>query len=207
MSAPNPLLDRPVWAPVWLPALDDPRQVRIFRWVIGIVFAAGLAACVVQSADSPADPHLGTAPTSAVGSLAERFGTIMVHIVTGTGQALDLCLLHADDPGERTQGLMGVTDLQGYAGMLFSNDTSVENRYVMIDTVMPLSITWWQDGGAFRSGTDMSPCTESDPDACERYAASGPYRYAIEVPQGALADAGIDESAHLELGAEGCTPS
>ncbi len=207
VSVRNPLLDPPAWAPAWLPSIDDDRQLRVFRWIIGAVFAAGLAACVVQGADSPADPELGAAPTGSDASLAAQFGTILVDIVTGTGQALELCLLHADDPGERTQGLMQVTDLQGYDGMLFSNDTSVENRYVMIDTVMPLSITWWQDGGAFRSGTDMVPCTESDPNACARYAATGPYRYAIEVPQGSLADAGIDESARLEIGAEGCTPS
>lgn len=204
-AVPDPLLDRPSWAPAWLPSIDDDRQVKIFRWVLYVVFTAGLMACVTEGANSPADPELGAAPTPS--ELAARFGTIMVDIVTGTADVLELCLLHADVAPERSQGLMQVSDLEGHDGMLFSNEGSVESPYIMVNTVMPLTITWWQDGGGFRSTTDMVPCTEADTAACTRYTATGPYRYAIEVPQGALGSAGIDESARLQIGSEGCTPS
>ena len=200
----DPLLDRPEWAPAWVPSIDDERGVKILRWVLYAVFAAGLMACVTEGANSPADPELGVAPPSA---LAARFGTIMAEIVTGTGQVLELCLLHADQAPEREQGLKQVTDLEGHDGMLFSNEGSVDTPFLMTDTVVPLSITWWQDGGAFRSSTDMVPCTEPDPSTCTSYPPGGPYRYAIEVPEGALAAAGIDESARLQVGAEACTPS
>ena len=211
---PDPLLDRPAWAPRWLPSIDDDRQVRILRWALGAVFAAGLTACITEGANLPADPELGAPAVTIDGSgngtgsgLAATFGTIVVDIVTGTGQVLNLCLLHADDAAERSRGLMEVSDLEGYDGMLFSNETSVENQFIMVNTVMPLSITWWQDGGAFRSATDMTPCTEADPADCARYPSGGPYRYAIEVPQGALATAGIDETASLRVGGEACSPS
>ena len=200
----HPLLQRPAWAPRWVPSIDDTDRIQVLRWCLIAVFAAGLAACVVESANSPADPELGASPASA---LAARFGTVLVEIVTGAGDVIELCLLDADDPEERSRGLMEVTDLEGHDGMLFRNDAPVENRFVMIDTVLPLSITWWHEDGSFVSATDMTPCTEEDPDACPRYPAAGPYREAIEVPQGALADAGIDESSRLLVGDRGCAPA
>lgn len=62
---PDPLLDRPEWAPRWLPSIDDDRQVRLLRWALGIVLAAGLLACVTEGANSPPDPELGP-PVSVV---------------------------------------------------------------------------------------------------------------------------------------------
>lgn len=198
------LLDRPSWAPSWIPSIDDVRQVRMLRWALAAVFAAGLAACVARGADNPADPVLGE--VRPAGALAARFGTVIVDLVTAAGQAVTLCLLDANDSDERGQGLMGVTDLGGYDGMLFRHDGEVESQFVMIGTPMPLSITWWRADGLFRSGTDMTPCIDEAPDECARYAAGGPYRWAIEVPQGALADAGLGEESRLTVGETGCVP-
>lgn len=188
---PDPLLDRPAWAPRFLPSVDDVRSMRWFRWMVGLVLAAGCAACVAESANSPADPELGdpiddpvVGDESPVVGLAADFGTILVDLMTASGEVLELCLLHADEPAERSQGLMGVTDLEGHDGMLFSFDTDVQSSFVMIDTVTPLSISWWEAGGSFVSGTDMEPCTEADDADCARFPADGPYRYAVEVFQG-----------------------
>lgn len=198
------LLDRPSWAPAWVPSIDDVRQVRVLRWALIAVFAAGLTACVARGADNPADPVLGD--IRPAGQLAAHFGTVLVDLVTSTGGAVRLCLFDADTPEERGQGLKGVTDLDGYDGMLFRHDAEVESQFVMIDTPMPLSITWWQADGRFRSGTDMTPCTDLTPDECARYAASGPYQWAVEVPQGALADVGLGEGSRLTVGETGCVP-
>jgi uncharacterized membrane protein (UPF0127 family) len=203
------LLDRPSWAPSWVPSIDDVRQVRFLRWAVGLVFIAGLASCMEEGADAPADPVLGapiTSVTAAPSELAARFGSVMVQILTAGGQVLELCLLHADTPEERSRGLMEVADLEGHDGMLFANEAPVDNPFIMVDTVMPLSITWWQADGSFLSATDMTPCTEADPAACPRYPAGGAYRWAIEVPQGALADAAIGDGARLAVGEAGCTP-
>lgn len=175
---PDRLLDRPRWAPAWL-SIDDVRAMRWFRWMVGLVFAAGAAACVVESADRPADPVL-----EEPSGLAAKFGTILVDVLTASGEALELCLLHADVPEERARGLMEVTDLEGHDGMLFSFDTDVQSNFVMIDTVTPLTISWWAADGSFVSSTDMEPCTEADDGDCARYPAAAPYRYAIEVFQG-----------------------
>lgn len=216
----DPLLDRPDWAPAWIPTVHDHSAMRWLRWVLGAVFFAGLASCVVEGADRPADPVLGepidetpaetpsesiddpvvsaTSPTLAgeVSELAATFGTIVVDLVTAGGEVLELCLLDANETAERPQGLKGVTDLEGHDGMLFRWDQDVSSNFVMVDTVVPLTISWWTADGGFVSSTDMEPCTEADAADCTRYGADGPYRFAVEVPQGALPEAGA--GARLE---------
>lgn len=175
--------------------------MKLLRWLLITVFVVGLGSCVVESADSPADPELGPPVDSA---LAARFGTVLVEIVRGSGEVLELCLLHADTAAERSRGLMEVTDLEGHDGMLFSNDAPVDNPYVMIDTVMPLSITWWQADGSFVSTTDMTPCTEANPQDCPRFPPAGPYQFAVEVPQGAI---DVGDGSRLHVRDQSCTPA
>lgn len=245
MPGPNPLTDRPSWAPAWVPSVEGGPGLRVLRWSLAAVLAAGLASCVSRGADSPENPTLGalattttsstttstaavaldpavstpdTAPgatssssstpaSNPISALAAQFGTIMVELLNGAGETMQLCLFHANNGPERSQGLMGVTDFEGYDGMLFANETPVDNQFYMAGTPTPLSITWWQADGSFRNATDMEPCTETDFAQCERYPSEGSYRWAIEVPQGALDDFDIDENATFTLQSEGCTPS
>ncbi|MFP5321909.1 MAG: DUF192 domain-containing protein, partial [Acidimicrobiia bacterium] len=100
------------------------------------------------------------------------------------GEVLELCLLHADTDEERAQGLMQVTDLEGHDGMLFSVDQPSEGAFYMYRTVTPLTIAWFDPGGAFVSRADMAPCASDDPAACERYPPGGAWTSAIEVVQG-----------------------
>lgn len=205
----DPLLDPPSWAPAWLPTVDDVRGARLLRWLVTAVFVAGVAACVTESADSPADPTLGpvasdtTAPAPA-GGLAERFGTVAAQLVAVSGEVLELCLLHADTMEERATGLMQVTDLEGHDGMLFSVDEPTDGAFYMYRTLLPLTISWWDGDGAFVSRADMVPCESEDPAACERYPAAGPYRSAIEVVQGAPLAERFGPGARLQVGTDAC---
>lgn len=205
----DPLLDPPSWAPSWLPTVDDVRGFRLLRWLVAAVFVAGVAACVTESANSPADPQLGpvasdTKTSAPAGGLAERFGTVAAQLIAVSGEVLELCLLHADTPEERSTGLMQVTDLEGHDGMLFSMEEPTEGAFYMYRTLLPLTISWWDGAGAFVSRTDMAPCGSADSAACERYPAAGPYRYAIEVVQGAPLAARFEPGARLQVTAEGC---
>lgn len=205
----DPLLDPPSWAPSWLPTVDDVRGARLLRWLVTAVFVAGVAACVTEGADSPADPELGpvsTAPTGTAPSdgLAARFGTVAARLVAVSGEVLELCLLHADTPDERATGLMQVTDLEGYDGMLFSTEEPNEGAFYMYRTLLPLTIGWWDGEGAFVSRADMVPCDSEDPATCERYPAAGPYRFAIEVQQGDPLAVRFEPGARLQVGADAC---
>lgn len=77
----------------------------------------------------------------------------------------------------------------------------------VVEIALPLSVTWWQADGSFRSATDMVPCTEEDPNTCARYPATGPYLHAVVVPQGSLVGAGIDASSRLRVLEDGCKPT
>ena len=205
----DPLLDPPPWAPAWLPTVDDVRGARLLRWLVTAVFVAGVAACVTEGANSPADPELGpvaaeTTTSAPAGGLAERFGTVAAQLVALSGEVLELCLLHADTPDERATGLMQMTDLEGHDGMLFSMEEARTGAFYMYRTLLPLTIGWWDAEGAFVSRADMVPCESEDEAACERYPAAGPFRYAIEVVQGDPLAARFEPGARLQVGAEAC---
>lgn len=93
----------------------------------------------------------------------------------------------ADTPALRGRGLMGVTDLGDLDGMLFVFGSDTETGFWMKDTLIPLDIAFFTEGGAFVDLLRMEPCTE---EPCPVYAAASPYRYAIEAPAGDLAFVG-----------------
>lgn len=172
----------------------DPR-LRLLRWLIAGLLVAGFGACLAKGADRPDDPEVVTSKAFP------DFGEIGFRITPADPQALpsttERCALLAGTEQQRAQGLMGVTDLKGYVGMLFRYSGDSTGGFYMRNTPMPLSIAWFGGDGQFVSAADMEPCDDR-PD-CPIYAAAGPYRYALEVPKGALVELGIGPGAVLEL--------
>jgi hypothetical protein len=95
---------------------------------------------------------------------------------------------------DRRQGLMGVTDLLDLDGMLFSFDGDTTSAFWMKDTLIPLDIAFFDGAGSLVSVTTMEPCRQ---DQCPTYEAEGPYRFALEARQGALA--ALPADARLEF--------
>ena len=89
----------------------------------------------------------------------------------------------AETPNERSQGLMGVTDLAGLDGMLFVFPSDSDGGFWMKDTLIPLDIAFFAADGVLVDVLTMEPCTA---DPCPTYRPGGAYRYAVEAPQGAL---------------------
>ncbi|MEN8113891.1 MAG: DUF192 domain-containing protein [Actinomycetota bacterium] len=104
----------------------------------------------------------------------------------------DVAVAVADTEAQRAQGLMGVTDLGGLDGMLFVFSETTGTGFWMKDTLIPLDIAFFDDDGGFVDGFTMEPCVE---DPCPVYRPSGPYRYALEAPEGDLAF--VDEASLL----------
>ncbi len=101
----------------------------------------------------------------------------------------------ADTPDERSQGLMGVTDLDGLDGMLFVFQADSDVGFWMKDTLIPLDIAFFDADGAFVDRLMMEPCTA---DPCPTYQPVGSYRYALEAPAGDLSF--VDEGTSLVYG-------
>ena len=88
--------------------------------------------------------------------------------------------------------------MAGYDGMLFAFPEDTESGFWMSDTPMPLSIAWFDADGGLVSTADMEPGPEGGD--CPTYPAQGPYRFALEVPQGDLEALGVTTDSRMAVG-------
>jgi uncharacterized membrane protein (UPF0127 family) len=130
--------------------------------------------------------------------LLDGFAETAVSITDATGEVTGCCVLVAVTAGQRERGLMQVTDMGGYDGMLFVWNADTSGGFWMRNTPMPLSIAFFDAEGGFVSATDMAPCDDSA--NCPTYPSGGTYRFALEVPQGKLADLGVAEGSTIDIG-------
>ena len=147
-----------------------------------------------------------TGPFAAGRTPLPGFEERAITVTTGAGEQLSFCVLAALNALQRSRGLMTVTDpeLGGYDGMLFVFEAESEGGFWMRNTPMPLTIAYLDAEGRLVDETDMTPCRDSP--ECPGYPPAGPYRMALEVPQGGLERLRIDESSRLAVG-EGCAPA
>lgn len=106
----------------------------------------------------------------------------------------------AATPAQRARGLMGRTQLDDDAGMLFVFEQADRHCFWMKDTPLPLSIAFLADDGTVVGMADMQPFTTVP------HCAPVPVRHALEVRQGALENRGIAHGTRFSggpLGAAG----
>ncbi len=101
----------------------------------------------------------------------------------------------ADNPGERSIGLMNRDSLAPNAGMLFVFEEAGVHCFWMRNTRIPLSIAFIDDDGAIVNIEDMEPFDESG-----NHCPAKPVRFALEMAQGWFARRGIDAGARLRAG-------
>jgi hypothetical protein len=102
----------------------------------------------------------------------------------------------ADTTAERRTGLMGRESLSRYDGMAFVWAGPVQSSFWMKDTLIPLSIAFWDQEGRIVSILDMEPC-RADP--CPTYGPDAPYVGAVEVRQGELERHGVGVGDTVDL--------
>ena len=94
----------------------------------------------------------------------------------------------ADDETERRVGLMGRTSLAADAGMAFLFPEPSSWSFWMKDTLIPLSIAFWDEEGSIVAILDMQPCRD---DECPTYDPGVDFVGALEVNQGFFEEHGI----------------
>ena len=162
----------------------------------------GLDALAAASGNAPAvgGADVDEPPGPDERSSVPDVGEVAASITAEDGTVTACCLMVASTDAQRQRGLMQVTDLGGYQGMVFVWDHDTEGAFWMYNTVTPLSIAWFDADGAFVSSSDMEPCTSDDADECPMYPPDGEYRFALEVFEGDLDDLGVGPGSRLALG-------
>lgn len=143
---------------------------------------------------APADPADPAEPSEL--PAMPPFATARIVLVDPDGRQVAMPVYVADDDATRKQGLMGVTDLPSDAGMVFLFPEDRDGGFWMKNTLLPLSIAFFDADGTVGAVLDMEPC-EADP--CPSYKPGVTYRGALEVNQGAFADIGLEEGWTVDL--------
>jgi len=140
------------------------------------------------------------------GTVADEFGTASLVIRRADGTVCELCTYAARNRQQWSQGLMGVTDLDGHDGMIFVFDEPGVHTFWMKDTVMPLSAAWFAPDGAFVAAFDMDPCTP-DTTRCPSFGPPDVVTHVLEVPQGDFERLGIGDGSVLQSVGAPCAPA
>lgn len=156
-----------------------------------------LAAALVLGACSGGEPAPGpTSPPVRTTATAPQLR------IETDGGPVEVRVEVADDPEERASGLMNRTSLANDAGMVFLFDRPTNGGFWMKDTLIPLSIAFWDERGRIVAILDMEPCRE---DPCPVYEPGATYVGALEVNQGFFDRQGVDlgDLVGLEGAADG----
>lgn len=171
-----------------------------------VVLALALTACSSATGVGPAPTDGPTAATTSAAAptdaaspapVIEPSGPFRVDTITlrGDDRRAQVDVWIADEPELRSRGLMAREFLPAGAGMLFTYTSSRSGNFWMRDTLIPLSIAFFDGDGAVLDILDMQPCEQLP---CPTYGPDRAYRYALEVPQGWFAAAGIDRTWQLD---------
>jgi uncharacterized membrane protein (UPF0127 family) len=126
-------------------------------------------------------------PEQSVAPSADALPTGTLRVRTRAGEVA-LSVEIAETQQARATGLMGRTTLAADSGMVFLFEAPTDGPFWMKDTLIPLSIAFWDAGGRIVSVLDMEPC-RADP--CPLYSPGVTYVGAVEVNQGFFEDQGI----------------
>lgn len=149
-------------------------------------------------------PPLGV---QSEGVRPEGFESVTLRIFAdgdGGAPAHELCVWEAATAAQRTRGLMGVTDLAGRQGMIFVYAEKRSTSFTMRNTLMPLSIAFFDAEGLYLDAFDMEPCGA---EPCPTYPTPDGFRVALEVPVGELALWGVGPGVRAQRGIGCDTPS
>jgi uncharacterized membrane protein (UPF0127 family) len=125
---------------------------------------------------------------------SERSGATL-HIDT-EGDVVEVRVEVADSQVEMARGLMGREHLDEDAGMVFVSPEPTDTSFWMKDTLIPLSVAFWDEGGRIFRIHDMEPCRE---EPCPLYEPGGPWIGAVEVNRGFFEAHGVQVGDRVRL--------
>jgi uncharacterized membrane protein (UPF0127 family) len=160
------------------------------------VVCAGLIVClIIGSCGGSDDAPEQRARTAATPSPSPTFDSATALIDTGEESVL-IDVEVAETERQRQLGLMNRKSLQEDAGMVFVFFEPTTGGFWMKNTLIPLSIAFFDVDGKILEILDMEPCTK---DPCEIYDPGVTYMGALEVNQGAFDRWNVEEGDFIQL--------
>jgi uncharacterized membrane protein (UPF0127 family) len=158
---------------------------------------AGHAMIKARGARRPTICALAAVATAVVlagcgGDAAKR--TLVIE--TDEGE-VEVAVEVADNLWERARGLMGREELDEDAGMVFLVDEPTSTPFWMKDTLIPLSVAFWDRERRIFRIRHMEPC-RAEP--CPYYWPGGPWIGALEVNRGFFEEHGVEVGDRVSLG-------
>lgn len=168
------------------------------RWRRLIAAAALTAAACTPGAQPAQTPASAPAPTPAVSLRpSEPFGLTTARLEPPDGgSAVALPVYDAYTSEARARGLMHRRQLPRRAGMVFRFSGPTQGGFYMKNTLIPLSIAFFDRDGDVVDVLDMPPC-KSDP--CPTYVPRAAYTGALEVNRGFFDSVGLKPGWRIRL--------
>ena len=133
-----------------------------------------------------------TTTAVATGPVFER-GTAVIESARGD---VEVDVEIAETPVQRQFGLMHRESLASEAGMVFLYPKETRGGFWMKNTLIPLSIAYFNGDGEILRILDMEPC-KADP--CPAYDPQVAWRGALEVNKGAFARWGVSAGDRIRV--------
>ncbi|HYI44287.1 MAG TPA: DUF192 domain-containing protein [Actinomycetota bacterium] len=168
----------------------------MFRTVLVVVVLA-LVTASCDGAGRVAEQEKGTLcdPVDPLPSPAPDFPPARALIDSGEDSVLvDLVIAESDE--QHQFGLMFREEFPEDCGMAFLFFEEHRGGFWMKNTLIPLSIAYFDEEGEILAILDMEPC-EKDP--CEVYDPGVSYSGALEVNQGRFEDWGVEVGDEIEI--------
>jgi uncharacterized protein len=173
--------------------------VRIHLGVL-VLLVVVLASCgggdESEEAATPTAPAEDKTQVDETVATPPDFGDGHVVIETGESEPVNVLVEVAETPEQQAYGLMFRKALPPDRGMAFVFPSDTDTGFWMKNTLIPLSIAYYDARGKIVKILDMEPCTA---DPCPKYDPGAAYRGALEVNQGAFADWGVEEGDTIVL--------
>ena len=118
--------------------------------------------------------------------------------ITGDHDPVAVDLLVAENDEQRAYGLSFRRRLAAERGMVFLFPSDTSGQFWMKNTLIPLSIAFFDAQGVIVDILDMEPCLEEQ-EPCPTYGPSVPYRGALEVNQGAFGAWQVEVGDRVEI--------
>ena len=133
--------------------------------------------------------------SSTDGAEGPAFGRATMVILAESGE-VRLRVEVADSPAERARGLMFREELASDAGMVFLLTEPSTGGFWMKNTVIPLSIAFWNKDARIHTMLDMVPCEE---EPCPVYYPNEAWVGAVEVNPGFFERHGVRVGDRVRL--------